>query len=101
MDKEEAPAEEEKAQEEPAEEAEEAPAEEEKKEEKKEEKNETEEKAEKKADGQCVICGNSTKNSPNDLYCEDCARKFLRTHFGIPQVEPCSAGRPRKPPGSG
>lgn len=86
MDKEEAPAEEEKAQEEPAEEAEEAPAEEEKKEEKKEEKNETEEKAEKKADGKCVICGNSTKNSPNDLYCEDCARKFLRTHFGIPQV---------------
>lgn len=87
MDKEDAPAEEEKAQEESAEEAEEAPAEEEKKdEEKKEEKNETEEKAEKKADGQCVICGNSTKNSPNDLYCEDCARKYLRTHFGIPQV---------------
>lgn len=63
--------------------AEEKPAEEDKKEEKKEEK---EEKAEKKADGQCVICGNSTRNSPSDLYCEDCARKYLRTHFGIPQV---------------
>ncbi len=84
-DKEDEPAEEEKAEEEPAEEAEEAPEEEEKKDEKKKEE-EKPEKAEKKADGHCVICGNSTKNSPSDLYCEDCARKYLRTHFGIPQI---------------
>lgn len=84
-DKEEEPAEEEKAEEVPAEEAEEAPEEEEKKD-KEKKKDEKPEKAEKKADGHCVICGNSTKNSPSDLYCEDCARKYLRTHFGIPQV---------------
>lgn len=58
----------------------------EKKTEKKKEKKE--EKAEKadKNDGVCVICGKSTRNSPNELYCVDCARKYLRTHFGIPQI---------------
>ena len=73
---------------EPAAEAEEAPEKAEEKEvsKKKEKKSEKEEMAEKKTDGTCVICGNSTKNSPSDLYCIDCARKYLRTHFGIPQV---------------
>lgn len=36
--------------------------------------------------GCCVICGKPRKNSGSDLYCPECARKFLRTHFGIPQV---------------
>lgn len=37
-------------------------------------------------DGCCVICGKPRKNSGSDLYCPECARKFLRTHIGIPQV---------------
>lgn len=71
-----------------------APAKEEKAEKKEEKKPEkkAEKKAEKKEektekkDGVCVVCGRSTKNSTSELYCVDCARKYLRTHFGIPQI---------------
>lgn len=86
--KEEAPAEKE---EETAPVEEEKPEKEEKKTEKKSQKkkeNKTEKKEDEseKKDTACVICGKSTKNSSSDLYCADCARKYLRTHFGIPQI---------------
>lgn len=57
----------------------------EKKENKKPEKKEKAAKEE-KDDAVCIVCGKSLKNSTNDLYCEACARKYLRTHFGIPQI---------------
>ena len=53
---------------------------------KKENKTEKKEDESEKKDTPCVICGKSTKNSSSDLYCADCARKYLRTHFGIPQI---------------
>ncbi|MBR3835764.1 MAG: tetratricopeptide repeat protein [Clostridia bacterium] len=37
-------------------------------------------------DGLCVVCGNRRGNSPSDLYCNDCRRKFLRTNYGVGHV---------------
>lgn len=37
-------------------------------------------------DGLCVVCGKHRGNSPSDLYCNDCRRKFLRTNYGVGHV---------------
>ncbi len=57
-----------------------------KKENKKPEKKEKKEEKTKKDDGCCIICGKPRRNSGSDLYCIDCSRKYIRTHFGIPQI---------------
>ncbi len=66
--------------------------------EKKDEKK-SEEKAEKKVeekstdksdseqdDGRCVVCGNLRGDSPSDLYCHACRKKYLRTSYGVGAV---------------
>lgn len=58
----------------------------EKKENKKPEKKAKKEETPKKDDECCVICGRPRRNSGSDLYCIDCSRKYIRTHFGIPQI---------------
>ncbi len=37
-------------------------------------------------DGLCIVCGNHRGNSPSDLYCEKCRRKFLRTNYGAGHI---------------
>lgn len=37
-------------------------------------------------DGLCVVCGKHRNNSPSDLYCNDCRRKFLRTNYGLGHI---------------
>lgn len=70
-----------------------AAAEEEKKEEaedsqESEEENETEEDTAPANgdDGLCIVCGSPRGNSPSDLYCEKCRKKFLRTNYGAGHV---------------
>lgn len=68
-----------------AEQTEEKPAE--KKEKKKEKKTEKKEKDPAEKDkGTCIVCGKPIKGGNSELYCEVCARKYTRTHFGIPQL---------------
>lgn len=37
-------------------------------------------------DGLCIVCGKHRGNSPSDLYCNDCRRKFLRTNYGAGHI---------------
>lgn len=37
-------------------------------------------------DGLCVVCGKHRGNSPSDLYCNECRRKFLRTNYGVGHI---------------
>lgn len=37
-------------------------------------------------DGLCIVCGNRRGNSPSDLYCNECRRKFLRTNYGFGHI---------------
>lgn len=55
-------------------------------EEKTEEKEEAEETANPDDDGLCVVCGKHRGNSPSDLYCNDCRKKFLRTNYGVGHI---------------
>lgn len=34
----------------------------------------------------CIVCGKSKKDSPSDLYCNECREKFLRTDYGVSHV---------------
>lgn len=59
----------------------------EKAEEKEEAENEEEEtSANSDDDGLCIVCGNPRGNSPSDLYCESCRKKFLRTNYGAGHI---------------
>ena len=63
-------------------------AEAEEKEETAEEVQEDEEEAadESDDDGLCIVCGNHRGNSPSDLYCESCRKKFLKTNYGAGHI---------------
>ena len=63
-------------------------AEAEEKEEETEEVQEDEEEAadESDDDGLCIVCGNHRGNSPSDLYCESCRKKFLKTNYGAGHI---------------
>lgn len=81
-------AEEASEQEEPVEEtteeaAEEKPAEE------AEEENKVDEEAEERDpndDGLCIVCGKPRKDSPSDLYCPVCRKKYLKTSYGFSHI---------------
>ncbi len=47
---------------------------------------ETEEPEANEDDGLCIVCGKPRGNSPSDLYCEACRKKFLRTNFGVGHI---------------
>ena len=37
-------------------------------------------------DGLCIVCGKERGNSPSDLYCNECRKKFLRTNYGVGHI---------------
>ncbi len=37
-------------------------------------------------DGLCIVCGNYRGNSPSELYCNACRKKFLRTNYGVGHI---------------
>lgn len=34
----------------------------------------------------CIVCGKPRKNSPSDLYCNECRKKFLKTNYGVGHI---------------
>ncbi len=55
-------------------------------EEKEQETEETEETAETHDEDCCIVCGKPRKDSPSDLYCNECREKFLRTNYGAGHI---------------
>ncbi len=43
-------------------------------------------KASDKDDGRCIVCGKLRGDSPSDLYCNSCRKKYLRTSYGVGAV---------------
>ena len=34
----------------------------------------------------CIVCGNKLGDSPSELYCDDCRKKYLRTNYGVGHI---------------
>lgn len=37
-------------------------------------------------DGLCIVCGKPRKDSPSDLYCPVCRKKYLKTSYGVSHI---------------